>query len=119
MLLYEKFLANPSADVGQAEITALMPVGELRVIEAQAIENRGLKVVDVNFVLCDVEADVVGLSYGLASFDSSARKPHAESERMMVAAFVARLTGSANLDHWRASDWPAPDHSRIVEQPAL
>src|SRR5689334_13499171 len=37
-----------AADVGQAEIAALETVGQLRVIEAEEVQDRGVQVVDVD-----------------------------------------------------------------------
>ncbi len=49
-------------DVGQAEVAALEPVGQLRVVDAEQVQDRGLEVVDVDRVLGDVVAEVVGLA---------------------------------------------------------
>ena len=47
--------------VGQPEIAALETVGQLGVIEAEQVQQRGVQVVDVNAILDDVEAELVGL----------------------------------------------------------
>ena len=46
--------------VGQAEVAALVAVGQPLVIEAEQVQDRRLQVVDVDRVLDDVEAEVVG-----------------------------------------------------------
>ena len=47
-------------NVRQAKFAACVVVGEAFVVEAELIENRGLDVVDVDFVFDDVEAEMVG-----------------------------------------------------------
>ena len=54
--LREKLFDNVSGDVGQTEIAALETVSELGVIETEAIENRRVEVMDVNFVFDYIEA---------------------------------------------------------------
>ena len=51
-------------DVGQAEVAAGVVEGELLVVEAEQVEDRRLEVVDVDGVLGDVEAEVVGRPVG-------------------------------------------------------
>lgn len=66
-----------------------MAVGELGVIETQAVQNGGLHVVDVRLVFNAVIAQLVGLADDLAAFDASAGQQHRKAERVMVAALVA------------------------------
>ena len=51
-------------DVGQAEVAAGEAVGERLVVEAEQVQDRGLEIVDVDRVLGDVEAEVVGRAVG-------------------------------------------------------
>ena len=46
--------------VGQAEVAAGVAVGELLVVEAQQVQDRGVQVVDVDVVLDGLEAELVG-----------------------------------------------------------
>lgn len=46
--------------IRQAELPALVCVSEPFMIEAEAIENRRLKIVNVDFVLDDVKAEIIG-----------------------------------------------------------
>ena len=52
------------ADVRQPEMAALELVGQLLVVDAQAVQDRGVQVVDVDRVVDDVVAEVVGLAVG-------------------------------------------------------
>ena len=50
--------------VGQPEVAAGVVEGELLVVEAEQVQDRRLEVVDVDGVLGDVEAQVVGRAVG-------------------------------------------------------
>ena len=101
--------------IRQAKIAAGVVVGEAFVIEAETVQDRRLKVVDVNGILDDVESEVVGGAEGHARLDAAACDPHRERLRMMIAACGAaeRWIG---FDHRRASEFAAPDDERVVEQ---
>ena len=60
----QDFADDVAVDVGQAEVAALEAVGQLGVVEAQQVQDRGLQVVDVDAVLDGVEAELVGLADG-------------------------------------------------------
>src|SRR5262245_38193559 len=81
-----------------------MQYGRMQVVDADRVYNR-------------VVSDLIGLSDGHARFDSAARKPHAESARMMVAA--EQLGSPAGFVHWRAAEFAAPDNDRVFEQASL
>ena len=53
-------LPNDTAiDISEAEIAAGMPEGELFVIEAQELQNRGVQIVDMHFVLDRGESEFI------------------------------------------------------------
>ena len=89
------FANDDNGDVGQAEVAALEAVGQLRVVEAEQVQHRGVQVVDVDLVLDDVEAELVGLAERDARLDAAAGQPHREGVGMMVAAVVCRPAPSA------------------------
>ena len=55
-------------NVGQTEISALMMVDEPPVIDAQQVENRGLKIVYVHRIFSDVISVIVGLAVYMSWF---------------------------------------------------
>src|SRR5689334_18730515 len=61
--------------IRQTEVAALETVGELRVIEAEQVQQRRVQVVDVDFVFRGVEAEVVGLAEREAGLYAAAREP--------------------------------------------
>src|SRR5436309_3352258 len=51
---------HPAVDVGQAEVSTGVAVGELLVVEAQEVEDGGVEVVDVDALFGRVHAQLVG-----------------------------------------------------------
>ena len=68
----EHSLHHVARDIGEAEVTAHVAVSETGVLEAEALEDGRLEIVDVDSVLGDLEAEVVGLADDLAALDASA-----------------------------------------------
>ena len=56
----ENFFDDLSTHVGEPEIAALETVGQAFVVDPQAVQNSRLEIVDVDGVLDDVVAVVVG-----------------------------------------------------------
>src|SRR5262249_24498397 len=76
----------------------------------------GVEVVDVDGVLNDVVAVVVGLAVDDARLDAAAGQPEGEAAAVVVAAVV--VPGQPTLAVDGAAELAAPDHQRVVEQPA-
>ena len=91
-------------------------VRQLEMVQAQQVQHGGLQVVDVDAVglFGRIEAQLVGLADRLAGLDAAAGQPHGVGFDVVVAADRA-----AHLAHRRAAEFSAPDHQRLVEQPAL
>ena len=60
-------LDHLAVDVGQAEVAAGVAVGELLVVEAEQVQDRGVQVVDVDLVLDGGEAELVGGAVDVAA----------------------------------------------------
>ena len=89
-----------------------MVVRQSLVIEAEEVENRGVKVVDVDDLFHGLMAELVGRPEAEAAFDACAGEPGGESFGVMVAALRAFLKG------WHATEFGGPDDERVVEQAA-
>ncbi len=89
-------------------VEALEAEGEAIVIHAEAFEDGGIEVADVNGVFNDVVGVVVGGAVADARFDSATRNPHAETATMVVAA-CAELPLAIN----GASKFTAPDNKGV------
>ena len=103
-----------AVDVGEAEVAAGVVVGEAFVIEAEEVEDGGLEVVDVDFVLSDMEAEVIGLAVG-SGFDAAASHEGGEGLGVVVAASFA-TEGGVGFDHGGAAELAAPDDEGFVEE---
>ena len=60
-LLCQDRLDHVAGDIGQAEVAAVVAVGQLRVVEAEQVQDRGVQVVDADAVDDGLVADLVGL----------------------------------------------------------
>ena len=59
---YARTSDDLAVDVGQAEIAARVAVGELLVIEAKLLKNRGMEVVDRNPIFDGFETELFRLT---------------------------------------------------------
>src|SRR6202042_534782 len=90
--------------------------GQLLMIEAHQGERRGVEIVDVDGVLYDIIAELVRFAVH-AGLDPTAGHPDRETAGVMVASIIIRR--ELALAVIRASELPAPDHQRLVQQSPL
>jgi len=102
-------------NVRQPEISSLETVGQFRVIESEQMQDGRVQVVDMRGVAGHVETELVGLAISDALFDAAAREPQRESLVVMISTQAAARVRVA-FDHRRATEFPAPNDDRIVEQ---
>lgn len=102
-------------DISQAEIPALVAVGEPFVIHAQTVQECGVEVVHVHFVLLGEVAKVIGRTVDDPRPDAAASHPNGEAVRVVVAA----ESRTAPLRHGGSAKFSTPDHQRFVEQTPL
>jgi len=100
---------NVSVDVSQAKVTAAVAVSQAFVVQTHQVQNRGVQVVDVDFVLDDVEAELIGGSVCQSAFYAAAGQPHCEGVWVVVAA--SSLSGGG------AAEFASPHYERFVKQP--
>ena len=87
------------------------------VVDAQAVQDRRVQVAQVDRVLDDVVAEVVGLAVLDAGLHAAAGQPHGEAAAVMVAAH-AGVAERALAEHG-AAELGGEDHQRVVQQAAL
>src|SRR5262245_53401102 len=107
------FAHHVAVDVRQTEIAALIAIGQAQVVEANQVQDGGMKVMDADAVLGGAVADLVGGAVGVAGLDASAGHPIREGVRVMVSA------GAAALHERQAAELAAPDDERLFQEPAL
>ena len=115
--LREDLFNNAAMHIGQAVVSALEAERQAGVIEAQAIEQRGIEIMDVNRIASDVEAVIVGLAKSLSAANAAAGEPHCEAAAMMITA--VGLGSQLPLAVNRTAELASPDDQRLVEQSAL
>jgi hypothetical protein len=100
---------HPAVDVGQSKVASGVAEGELLVIESEQVEDRGMEVVDVDFVFDGLEAEFIRGAMDRAAFDTTARQPHAEAVMVVVAAVDLAFVGArgGQLDRGRAPELAA------------
>ena len=103
-------------NVGQAEVAPLKAERELFVIESQLVQNRGVQVVNVDLLIDHFVSEIIGLPVSHAGTKATACGPHREGIDVMVPSAHFVVTRFA---HRRSSEFPAPNHDRIVEETAL
>jgi hypothetical protein len=100
-----------AGDIRQTEITPLGAEAELFVIDAHLMENRGVKVVNMNWIFRGMVAKFICRSEGNSGFHSAACKPHCEGVRVVVAT----PGFPCNLGNRCATKFAAPDDKRILQ----
>src|SRR6187200_1482541 len=87
-------------------------------VETQKMQNRGLQIVNVGFVLHDAEAQFVRLTVAIATAGAAASHPHCETIGIVITPQHISLAGAPFAER-RSPELTAPDNQRRVEQPAL
>src|SRR5688572_5544129 len=98
-------------------MAALELEGETLMIDAELVEESGVKVVHADGFIGDVVSEIVGRSIHGAAFEAAAGNPHREAARMVVAPIVVRREITLAIDG--PAEFAAPDDEGVVEQPAL
>ena len=101
----------------QAHVETLDFVSKPSMIDAEAVEDGCVQVVNVDGVFDDVVAEFVGFAVDDAGLDAAASHPDREAARVVVAAVV--FAGQPALAVDRPAKFAAPDHERFIEQAAL
>ena len=72
-------------DIGEAEIATGIVEGQLLMVEAEAVQDGGLKVMHMDWVLDHVESQVVGGPMTHAGPDAATGHPNTVSLRVMIS----------------------------------
>src|SRR5258706_5331382 len=80
---------DASVDVGQAEVAAIVAIGQFFVVETEEPQNRGVQIMDVDLVLDSASAKFVRRTISHSAFHSATRHPHAASAAIVIAARCA------------------------------
>ena len=86
-------------------------------IDSEQVEDRGVKVPDMDGIFDDVVGKIVGLAVDGACVDAAACHPHGKTAWVMIASVV--FVGESALGIDGATEFAAPDDEGFVEEPAL
>ena len=91
--------------------------GEFVVVDAELVQNSGVKVADPDFVFDDIVAIIVGFSVGHATFDAAAGHPGGEAFRVVVAAVLVAF--QLTLAVGGASEFSGEDDEGFIKHTTL
>ena len=61
-------------------------MGEPEVIKAKLVQQGGMEIVQIDGILDNAPADLIGLAIGETTFESAARSEHGEGKGVVIAA---------------------------------
>ena len=115
-LLRQDFFHEPSGNIRQTKITALVLEREAFVVDTQEAKERGLEVVDADRIFHNVVAEIVRLPMCVARLYAGACEPEREIAAMVIAAEI-RCEGS--LRERRAAEFGREHNKGVFQQTAL
>ena len=77
--------------IGQPEVTPGISIGKSLVVQTQLVQNCGVQVVEVDFVLDGIIAVFVGFAVPNPGLHPSTTKPHRHRMRVVIATITATL----------------------------
>ena len=86
--LCQDILDDLAVHISQAEIASLMPECQLLVINAQAMQDRGIKIMDMNRILGHVIAKIIGLAINDSRLNTATRHPLGVTTGVMIASVI-------------------------------
>ena len=98
--------------IGQAKVAAGITKCQTLVIESHQVQNSGMQIVEVNFILHSIVSIVIRLAIGQASTHASACHP--DTKPMWIVVTAIGIFGS-----WSAAKFSAPDHKGFIQHTAL
>src|SRR6185295_5335208 len=81
--------------IRQAVIAPAKAIRQSRVIDAEQMQDRGVEIVDVDFVFRNGRSDFVGVAIGQSAFDARASQPRRETRAVVAAPFRTVHAGRA------------------------
>ena len=81
------------------------------------MQDGGLQIVDMHLAFGHAESQFIRGPMNVAAFETCSRHPDREATGMMVASVIGLGKLSLRVD--RPSEFTAPNHQRVLEQPAL
>ena len=117
-----------AVNVSEAEVSTLIMIGQLRVIDAELVKDGGLKVMNMNraggeviytrinsipILIHDVVAEVISVSVNKSRLHSTACHPNRERARVMVPTIV--FLGKWTLTIYGATKFSSPYDESVLK----
>ena len=115
MLLEDLLHYGGRFHAGQALVQPLVPAGETAVVNAHAVKDRCVQLIEVHRVFRDVIAEVIGFPVGHPSLDPTAGHPHTEITGMVIASVV--ISRQFSLAVGGSPELPTENHESVLEHP--
>src|SRR4051812_44295617 len=112
-------MKDVAADIGQAEVAAAVAVAELRVIDAEEVENGRVDVVYMGGLFLGLETEFVGRAVDAATLDSATREPHGEAVGIVVTAALDARAHAPDFANRRAPEFRSADDERVFPESTL
>ena len=104
-------------DIGEAEIAPLKTKRQSLVIDPEAFQDRGIQIVNMNWILHDVVAVIIGRTITDPWLESTAGHPHGKAAAVMIATIIVVRKRALRIDC--TSELAPKNNQRIFEQSAL
>ena len=108
----DDFLDHVAMHVGKSKVATSKSVGEAFVVDSHKIQDRGMKIVNVDFVFHGPPTEFIGCAMHGPSFHASTGQEHGKSEWMMATSVLS-------FERGRTPEFAAPHNERFIEQAAL
>lgn len=94
--------------VGEPEVSALKTVGQPGVIKAEQMEQGRIQIMNMDWLLDNVEPQIVRSPVDGSRLDSSPCKPHAKCSVVVVSTVIAPL------NHRGPTKLSSPNDNRVI-----
>ena len=101
-------------DVRESKIASTITIRQAFVVYPKQVKYRSLQVMNVNWVLDHLKAELIGPSVDTPALDPSASKKHRESMRVMVTPSPRQFGPTPNLNNGCTTKLGSNDHQRFV-----
>src|SRR5439155_20395616 len=98
-----------SVNIRQPEIASRVAISKFFVVEAQKLQDRGMQIMDVNYVFHCLEPKFIRGSMDSPALHPTASQPDGEAIRVMVTAIFGN-SGIIELYRWSPSEFPTKDN---------
>ena len=104
-------------NAGETKIQSLEPVTELFVVDPHQVHDGGVKIPDMDGILGDVVAEIVGRAVRRARLDPAASHPDRVTPRVVIPSAFGAVP--LPLPSNPAAKLTSPDDQRVVKQASL